>query len=482
MATTITGPWTTWIENPSVSLYARRMRLVASIDVPEALPGQTTVRVQGRIVLELQGQPTLVDGSTTFTTSGGLLGTTSAAKSINVSSSAPQPLLIIDKVVSLVPTERGLSIGAALAGAEAMGISPAVLTGSITIPAALPPSAALPSAPSSVGRARVSDTNHTISYTATSTTGSPIERVRIWRQNYLSGAQTLIGEPKWTATGTATGGITDKGTSMGGRYRWGVATVNKHGQSAVIWSAWIKTTPTGPVWARLARAGSQVTGTWQRGVYLPGMNQASLWDRLEIRYQYDSADAAWTGWTSLGSQALSHTWTPASAVVRFEVRAVTTEGATLYSAAARSDWIVALTQPGRPTWTQPTKPQLAGSSMIFGWTHRSIDGTLQGAYELRWRVDGGSWTTLTGTTAATRSATLPAGEIEAQVRTRGEHVTYSDWSDTLTFVSAYPPTVQILSPAPGTLTDVNRLTVQLGYADPADAPMVSAEGACCPSQ
>lgn len=473
MATTIAGAWTTWVTPPG-SLYSRRMRLVCSVDVPQAMPGATKVVVTGRIVLELQGQPALQDPSTTFTTSGGLLGVTSAAKSISVSSSASQTMLVIERSVSLKSTPQGLTIGAALAGAEAMGVSPAVLTGTVTIPAALPASAALPAAPNSVSRSRVSDTNHTVSYSVTSTTVAPVEKVRIWRQSFLGG-QVLIGEPKWTAaTGTATGGITDKGTAGGGRYRWGVATVNRHGQSTITWSAWIKTTPSSPLLARLERSGSQVTGAWSRGAYMPGMDLSSLWDRQEIRYQYDSDTAAWTGWTSLGSQVTTHTWTPTNPRVRFEVRAVTTEGVTLYSTAARSPWITALTNPRKPRWTGPDRPQLVGT-VLLKWIHQPVDGTRQTAFELRWRVDGGGWTTVTGTTTPIAAVNLPAGEIEAQVRTRGDYVGYSDWSDPLTFVVAYPPTVQIVSPTPGVLTDVNRLTVELAYADPAGAPMVSAE-------
>ena len=473
----ITGAWTTWVPAPGNDMYKRRMRLVATVDVAEAMPAASKVKVKGKIVLELAGSPSLVDPANVFTTSGSLLGKTSKSVPLNVPAQKTQILMTFDKDVTMGPLPTGMTIGAALAGVETMGVSPAVLTGTITIPGALPASAARPAAPTGLTVSRRSDREYVIGYTASATVQAPIVSVKFFRQDYLTGVTTQIGSAKWGAgTGTASGGITDKGTVAQNRYRWGVATVNSYGQSATTWTGWFKTTPTGPQGAWLGRNGQNVTGSWQKP-FVPEMlpDPSTLWDRLEFRAQYGSSAAAWGAWENLGSQILSKTWTPTQPVVRFQVRSVVTEGGTtLYGPPSTSAWILALAKPNKPKMTGPVKAQAVGSVPIT-WIHNPVDGSGQLGYELRWRVDAGGWTVLTGTTALSRSVTLPAGAIEVQVRTKGEHSDFSDWSDTLAFVVAELPTFTITSPPSGGLTDVNRLTMTFEYGDAAGAPMASYE-------
>ena len=99
------------------------------------------------------------------------------------------------------------------------------------------------------------------------------------------------------------------------------------------------------------------------------------------------------------------------------------------------------TKPNRPTGLNPNGVIAApNSTLVLSWTHNPTDGTAQTSYQLRVRRNGGSWTTLSGTTAQTRSYTFTqAGNYEWQVRTRGRSLEWSDWSAIATITSASVP-------------------------------------------
>lgn len=459
MATiTLTGAWA-----PN-SASNQRMRLRAVIVVPTPAAGATTITVTGTVWLD--AGYSFSDSNNTFTHSGSLLGPGSMSRPVNVATNGSQSIYTFSKVVALTDAAQGHTVAFSLSGIEYIPASASV-SGTLTIPAKVATSSLLaPSSPTGVTVSRVTDKQFNISYTGTGTSSRRIDGVRIMREGTSS---ATIGDLPWgTPIGTATGGIADKATKAGGRYRWAVQLYNSAGASAWVYTPWHKTTTT--VVAsnlRLSRASTQVTGQWT-----VTFGSAPAWESQQICFQYGDTKAAWTSWQSLTAAARSHTWTPSDPRVRYQVRGVTTEGGTtLYGPAATSPWITALAQPNPPTALGPVEVQLVGSSTLL-WRHNAIDGTGQLQYEVRWRSDGGAWTYSAQATSsdASYTATFPAGRIGWQVRTRGSHSTWSDWSTEAQFVSAYRPTMSITGPAAGAL-DANRLQVSVSYGDAQGAPM-----------
>jgi len=122
-----------------------------------------------------------------------------------------------------------------------------------------------------------------------------------------------------------------------------------------------------------------------------------------------------------------------------------------------SDWLVSdpittICPPAPPTLRTPSGSvyDMAQGDIEFSWLHNSLDGSTQTAYKLRYAINGGSWTTLSGTTAQSRTVSrgnFSVGDsVTWQVRTKGADANYSDWSQTGAFSVYTAPTLSITSP------------------------------------
>lgn len=166
--------------------------------------------------------------------------------------------------------------------------------------------------------------------------------------------------------------------------------------------------------------------------------------QYELRYRRNSG--SWIT-TTVSSAASSHEFASGFANTGSYEWQVRTYDGTLWS-----DWSAITTFTVDPAPTAPTgtlPPTLtspidgalipADAATEFAWTfHDPDERASQSAYELRYRPSGAvSWTTtLTGTTASTRSVpagTFQTGGWEWQVRTRDNSYVWSSWSTTASF-------------------------------------------------
>lgn len=217
------------------------------------------------------------------------------------------------------------------------------------------------------------------------------------------------------------------------------------------WSAYATTStiynsPAAPTSVTGARYG---TGT---SVQLALVNPALTATGFEVQYSTDAET-----WTDVS--ASSSTGAPVTEIIianmggSYYFRVRNTRG-DLVSAWTASGLVITITPPNAPTLRTPTSGEAlaatsASRSVSFSWQHNPIDGSSQTAYELRYRRSTvTSWTTVTGTTAQTRSISLSRGyEYVWQVRTKGAADDYGEWSGTQTFSVLQPPTITLtLSP------------------------------------
>src|SRR5690606_12604831 len=89
------------------------------------------------------------------------------------------------------------------------------------------------------------------------------------------------------------------------------------------------------------------------------------------------------------------------------------------------------------------------------------------------RLDGGAWTTVSGTTDQSRSITMPLGVTEWQVRTKGVHPDWGPWSAVATFTVIDLPVVTVTQP--DTLLDRPTIIVEWGYEQAQSRPQSSWE-------
>lgn len=161
--------------------------------------------------------------------------------------------------------------------------------------------------------------------------------------------------------------------------------------------------------------------------------------------------STWTASTTVnGSPVTSFQATGISGTAYIRVR---NKNATGTSAWLTSEQITTICPPNPPTLTSPSGNvwNMGDGAIVFAWRHNTLDGSTQSAYELSYAVNGGAATTLTGTTAQTRTLALTGlsvgDSIEWKVRTKGADATYSDWSASNTFNLYTEPTVNITAPA-----------------------------------
>ncbi|MBK7822816.1 MAG: fibronectin type III domain-containing protein [Tessaracoccus sp.] len=320
---------------------------------------------------------------------------------------------------------------------------------------------AAPAAPGKPTVTRNSDTSHGLGWARNATAPAPYASQRIERAEI--GAAGWSG---WATVATVAGtaeGYTDTTTVANRSYRWRVVAINPGGSAASAASNDARTTPATPsglVAVKTAATDIGVTGA------------AGGFGAVTVGWQDNPGG---TGWVTVAgtTSSVERTFTGVDAEVTHRYRANasvssgTTNASTLTSAwSAPSNTVQLLTPPGAPVLKSPTSGAVnRGAAITFTWTHTSIDSSTQTAYELRYRVNGGAWTTLTGTTAQTRtvSALGVSGLLEWQVRTKGLHAEFGAWAAVVAVTLAEKPTLTLSSPDPGSPWPSGTVTVAWMY-------------------
>lgn len=280
--------------------------------------------------------------------------------------------------------------------------------------------------PTNLTVSRISDTSQKISWRANSRYANAV----IQRWTKATGWREIarIGGASEGSTQT----YTDTTTQPNGYYAYRVAGIGGSGQSP--WSAEgsVYTTPappTGVTAVKKSQTAIEVTATGLP----PYATSYEVWDN-GARLATGVTAFPWVH--SNPSASTTHTYTVRSA-----------RGSLVSGDSAPSNTVQLLTAPNAPTNLTPNGVTVAAGAQVFTWQHNPVDTTAQTAYGLRYRRQGSTaWTTVTGTTAQTRSVSLSPTVWEWQVRTKGQHPDYSPWSGVATVDVISKPAVAITVP------------------------------------
>lgn len=261
------------------------------------------------------------------------------------------------------------------------------------------------------------------------------------------------------------------------RTRYRVRAVNAAGASAWVYGPYVSTTPAAPTGVAASRSGSSNIVVSLTNKALSDAAKIDLLGSSSVDGVAWSSAAAISGHTGLASGAVGSTISRTIAGLdpakrwRFYGRASVAEPTALSATSSVSNTILLLQKPAAPKATAPVTTQTAGKVVTFQFAHQSLDGSGQTAAEVRYRIDGGAWTTrsVTGSASSMASwAALPAGMLEWQAHTRGAHADWSDWSGVVSLLVAEPPALEITSPTGGEWQS-NRLTVTAAFGDASGA-------------
>lgn len=301
-----------------------------------------------------------------------------------------------------------------------------------------------PADPTSLTNTRSSDTQAALAWTNHSTGTAPYANVKVYRQTD-GGAWALI------ATLGVVTSYTDTTLSANHKYNHRVSAVGTNTvESGFAAGTAFWTTPGAPTACTAAKQpNNDVIVTWVNNVgyseYLTEIQEStdggSTWSNLS---------------TSIASGTASYTHVaPNTSLTHiYRVRAKTSSGTTLTSAySANSNTITLLATANPPIGLSPAGvARDAAANIVLSWTHNPADGTPQSKYQLQYKVDGGSYTTVGPTTSGTSSytitgATLANGHtITWHVETAGQNGTLSGYSADSAFTTSSTPTATISTP------------------------------------
>lgn len=437
-----------------VGTYPRQMRLgieFTSVPAPTSST-QTSVTVQARVWLQCHNW--FQDSNNTFVYSG-TLGNGSGTRAINFTS-MQQTMVLQNLSKSVALNSSGpspVTIAASLTGIEYIGLSTKALTTKSTSIAAKPTAAATkPAAPASVTAVRVTDATTDVSWPAVSgATGYIVQRY-----DYANPSPGYV-----TQSTPSTNSYRSTNNTSNNRYDWRVAAKNSAGQS----TSWayttddVYTTPAAPTNIIALKSGGNIV------VSLTDMSPHNTgWD-----WQVSIDGGAWEalGSTANASTSIQHTAPSLTSTHAYRARATIGALAGPWSAASKTVMLAA--PPNKPT---PRAPRgtiaVSQSELVFEWTHNPVDTTLQTAANLRYREVGTTtWTTKIVSGSANELVINPfplsVGTYEWQVRTKGDHASYSDWSSLEIFEVGNQPVVELLSPT-GTVAS-SRVRFSWSFSD-----------------
>lgn len=264
--------------------------------------------------------------------------------------------------------------------------------------------------------------------------------------------ETPTSAPAQVFQGMSAGSWSDTTVSASNRYRYSSQGFNLlGGSSALTYSGWVSTSPAAPSAVTAAKnALGDIVVTWQ--------NNASAAVSFEVQNET----------TTIGTPAASpftHTSPAPASTHRYRVRAVA-DGPRYSAWSAYSNTVATLGPPAAPDSLSPNGSAFPlDAALVLSWRHNPVDTTPQSAYELRHRPAGGSWTTLTGSTASTRTVTgyATTQTVEWQVRTKGGHADWSPWSTVASVPLVARPTATISTPTSGATITTSSVTVEWSY-------------------
>lgn len=311
-----------------------------------------------------------------------------------------------------------------------------------------------PAAPSGCAVARVSDTSHTVSWTNNSpwSSSAPYSNVEVYRSTD-GGAYAKV------ATLGVVTSWSDKTTSADHSYKYKVRATNIDAVSSYSnETSVVYTTPAPPGAPTAAKSGSDIVLTF---------TNAALHDVGIKVYESQNGGAFSLLATVATANLTTYTHVAPNASVTHAYKVTAYNGSLESAQSAASNTVQLLAAPNAPTRLGPSGVLDATENVIFSWQPNPVDTTPQTAYELQYRISGGGWTTLSGTTAATR--TVPGGTLsngqtyEWQVRTKGSHADWSPWSSLGSFPTSTRPTATLS--VPGATVTSSALTMSWAYYD-----------------
>lgn len=351
-----------------------------------------------------------------------------------------------------------ITAGASVSGLGGNIPTPVSHSRSVTLPAR---SYSAPAAPTGATVTRSSDSAQVIKWTNQGTTAAPVTRTRIRRRNYDGNPRGSF--TAFTDRGTSTGTSFTDSTVGNWLYEYAIRAEGPGGNSAWVYLPAINTTPGSPKNVRVTPRADGNLITWEPGHrWITGVT-------MEVQRQEGSGS-----WTNLAfglhaedTSALHPTPNP-SVTHRYRVRA-RASSPVLYSDWAYSGNVELAAPPAAPTNLGPVTPWDATEPRVLTWKHSPVDGSEQTSFMIRYRVAGGSWTTVPRVYSSESQWELPAGravngeDFEWQVRTWGVHPDPSPYSAVNIQRPQARPTVSINTPVDGETVDVSEVLLSWGY-------------------
>lgn len=363
-------------------------------------------------------------------------GKASGSKSFYHSQSGGSAILVQTLTLTGANNESAY-INASLSGVYS-GASPSH-TVSWTYP---PPAITAPNAPASLSATYVSDSTVDLSWPSSAASGKPVSYYRVERYDWNNPGAGYVFQLNTSSTSARlTGHVSNS------RYSYRVRAQNTAGESGYTQYGSIYTTPAAPSSVVLERKSD---GSLQTR-WTDNSPQNTTWD-----IAYSEGGGAYSASTSLPNSPSYAIKTSPNQMVshRARVRSVVPGGRT--SAWVASNTLVLLTKPNSATNLSSGTFDPA-RAVPFSWKFNTVDGSGQSSYQLQWRTLGstGAFTQRTAVASSDTSITLPGGTwsdaggtngIEWQVRTKGQHADWSNWSGSATNQWATTPVVSITAP------------------------------------
>lgn len=359
-----------------------------------------------------------------------------------------------------------LTMGAT--GTSGLG-GPTSLTTSITLPRITQ----APTSPTTPSVSRVSDTQQNISWTRRASDSAPYGAQQIQRRTFGSSGWSSFSTIATIGTdyfGTGNHSYSDKTTVANRAYQYRIRATNSAGEAVSGISVVTYTTPAAPS----SLVATKLSGGDIRLVSSPSTlvnNQ-----RTELRYSTNGG-TTWTTLTNLANDVNSYVWEnpPSVPSVVFDARTVIESsgsvGNGLASARRQSNAVVLTTPPAAPSALSPNGVVYdAVNERTFSWQHNTIDSSEQSAYEIRYRIVGGEWTTTGKVISDVSTQVFPSDSFENgnqyqwEVRTWGAHADPGPYSATAAFTASASPSASITFP--GDVLDTSLLTATWEYFDP----------------
>lgn len=298
-----------------------------------------------------------------------------------------------------------------------------------------------PAATTASAASRVSDTQASVTWTNTDTASAAYANIKLYRKDDAGGFALR-------ATLGVVTSYSDTGIVANHKYRFRPNVLGANGvevtgaESNDIW-----TTPGAPTALVATKLGNgNIRLDWTNNV-----NYSEYTTRIE-ESQNGGAFSEISS-VSGGVATWDHVAPSTSVTHTYRLRSRSTTGSLNSAYTANSNTIILLATANPPTALVPSGVgRDATGAIVFTWQHNPADGTPQSKYQLQYKIDAGSYTTVGPTTSSVSSYTLPAATltnghtITWHVATAGENGTLSAYSADASFTTSAKPTVNITTP------------------------------------